>query len=286
MGRFEPGAAQTLKAGAVKLAILAQRKRRHHPRHEDARRDMCFAPTDASPLLNRNSILRSYDYQTAQLRVVIRPMWSFTGCCASPVQVLSKSARRKACRTHSAYCCRRPHIVRELRRAVLIHNERCKLSLVASRLFSRRHEKDLMDQSQAEAHVTGGSRRSWVLALTSLLFVLLQSACTAVMAISGLRLLIGVTSLAASILPGFIFTIHAERIRIPMLVLAVLGSVVNLYVLWRIWSLRSRPASQWRTQPVTPKQRRSEKLQFVISILTLALVITESLFHHHLHGSF
>ncbi|HEX4022704.1 MAG TPA: hypothetical protein VHX63_16285 [Acidobacteriaceae bacterium] len=92
-----------------------------------------------------------------------------------------------------------------------------------------------MDESQAEAHVIEGrSRRSWFLALTSLLFVLLQSACTAVMAISGLRLLIGVTSLAASILPGFIFTIHTERIRIPMLILAVLGSVVNLYVLWRI----------------------------------------------------
>jgi hypothetical protein len=158
-----------------------------------------------------------------------------------------------------------------------------------------------MDRSQAEAHGiesgdsrsrTRGSRtrrsgvRSWALALTSLLFVLLQSACTAVMAISGLRLLIGVTSLAASILPGFIFAIHAQRIRIPMLVVAVLGSVVNLYVLWRIWSLRSRPASQWRIQPVTPKQRRSERLQFVISILTLALVITESIFHHHLHGSF
>ena len=169
--------------------------------------------------------------------------------------------------------------------------------MAASRSFTRKRRKDSMDQSQAEAHVIeGGSRRSrtrqsrsrqsWVLALTSLLFVLLQSACTAVMAISGLRLLIGVTSLAASILPGFIFAIHAEGIRIPMLVLAVLGSAVNLYVLWRIWSLRSRPASQWRTQPVTPQQSRSEKLQFVISILTLALVITESLFHHHLHGSF
>ena len=144
-----------------------------------------------------------------------------------------------------------------------------------------------MNESRPEARVIEtGSDRSWVLALTSLLFVLLQSACTAVMAISGLRFLIGVTSLAASILPGFIFTIHAERIRVPMLILAVLGSVVNLYVLWRIWSLRSRPASQWRTQPVTAKQRRAESFQFVISVLTLALVITESIFHHQLHGSF
>ena len=144
-----------------------------------------------------------------------------------------------------------------------------------------------MNQEHPEAGVTeSANRRSWVVALTSLLFVLLQSACTAVMAISGLRLLIGVTSLAASILPGFIFTIHAERIRIPMLILAVLGSVVNLYVLWRLWSLRSRPASQWRIQPTTAKQRRSEKLQFAISILTLVLVVIESLLHRHLHGSF
>jgi cytochrome b subunit of formate dehydrogenase len=144
-----------------------------------------------------------------------------------------------------------------------------------------------MNESHTEVDaIEGGNRRSWVLGVTSLLFALLQSACTAVMAISGLRFLIGVTSLAASILPGFIFTIHTERIRIPMLIIAVLGSLANLYVLWRIWSLRSRPASQWRTQTVTARQRRSERLQFVISILTLALVITESLLHHFLHGSF
>jgi len=38
---------------------------------------------------------------------------------------------------------------------------------------------------------------SWLIGLTSFLFILLQSACTAVMAISGLRLLIGLGSLFA-----------------------------------------------------------------------------------------
>src|ERR1700722_17191223 len=91
-----------------------------------------------------------------------------------------------------------------------------------------------------EVHVTASGAeaatgRSWIIGLTSFLFAVLQSACTAVMAISGLRLLIGVTSLtAASLLPGFILTIHADRIRIPMLIVAVVGSVANLYVLWRI----------------------------------------------------
>jgi hypothetical protein len=107
------------------------------------------------------------------------------------------------------------------------------------------------------------------------------------MAISGLRLLIGLGSLAAaSILPGFIFFLHADKIRIPMMVIAVLGSVLNLYVVWRIRSLRARPASQWRIQPVTAKQRRSEMIQIVLSILTLLLVASEMLAHHVLHGSF
>ncbi len=135
-------------------------------------------------------------------------------------------------------------------------------------------------------NVESGNRRSWIVAVGSFFFVILQSACTAAMAISGLRLLIGLTSLtAASLLPGFIFAIHADRIRIPMLIVAVAGSIANLYVLWRIRSLRARPASQWRVQPVTAKQRRSEMLQLVLSVLALVLVITECAMHHHLRGS-
>ena len=128
---------------------------------------------------------------------------------------------------------------------------------------------------------------SWLIGLTSFGFILLQSACTALMAISGLRLLIGVGSLAAaSFIPGFIFSIHTDKIRIPMMVIAVLGSVLNLYVVWRIRSLRTRPASQWRAQPVTAKQRRSETIQIVLSVLTLLLVVSEIIAHHAVHGVF
>jgi hypothetical protein len=130
-------------------------------------------------------------------------------------------------------------------------------------------------------------RGSWLIGLTSFLFVLLQSACTVVMAVSGVRLLIGLGSLAAaSFIPGFMFFIHADKILIPMMVIAVLGSVLNLYVVWRIRSLRARPASQWRVQPVTAKQRRSETIQIVLSILSLLLVVAEILAHQVLVGSF
>lgn len=142
-------------------------------------------------------------------------------------------------------------------------------------------------ETAGSPQVKTSRRASWIVAVTSFVFILLQSACTAVMAISGLRLVIGVTSLvAASVIPGFIFKIHAERIRIPMMIVAVVGSLINLYVLWRIRSLRSRPASQWRVQVITAKQRRSELFQIAISVLTLMLVAIEILAHHHLHGSF
>lgn len=130
-------------------------------------------------------------------------------------------------------------------------------------------------------------RSSWFAGLTSFIFILLQSACAAVLAISGLHLVIGVASLVtASIIPGFIFSIHAARIRVPMMIVAVLGSLMNLYVLWRLRTLRSRPAAQWRIQPVSDKQRRSEQVQIVLAVITLALIVVESLLHHHWHGSY
>jgi len=68
-----------------------------------------------------------------------------------------------------------------------------------------------------------------------------------------------------------------------MMLLALGGALINLYVLWRQWSLRRRPASQWRIQPLTTKQKRSQWLQLVLAILTLALLALEWWTHPMLH---
>src|SRR6201998_4003936 len=85
----------------------------------------------------------------------------------------------------------------------------------------------------------------------SLVFAILQSACTAVIAISGLRVAIGLSALAAAAgihapAKGF----HQDAIRIPMMLVALVGSLLNLFVIWKIRSLRSKPASQWRQKSV------------------------------------
>src|SRR5882757_10145575 len=125
------------------------------------------------------------------------------------------------------------------------------------------------------------SRRTWFVSLTSLLFIVLQSACTAVIAISGVRVAIGLSALAEATFgihaPAHGF--HRDVIRIPMMIAALIGSLINLYVIWRIRSLRARPSSQWRVQAVSPKQRRSEVFQIVLAIATLVLVAAEWITH-------
>jgi len=69
------------------------------------------------------------------------------------------------------------------------------------------------------------------------------------------------------------------------MVIALIGSFVNLYVIWRIRSLRSRPSAQWRTSPATPKQKRAEAFQIALAVITLALVLAEWITHRIVHNA-
>lgn len=143
-----------------------------------------------------------------------------------------------------------------------------------------------LQRSGSSGTVAVHPRRSWLIALSSLFFVLLQSACAAVTALSGLRLLIGIGSLAAASSGiRLLAAIHADAIRIPMLIVAMVGSLINLYVLWRIRSLRARSSSSWRATPVTPTKKREENIQITLALLTLALVAVEMSLHIYLHGT-
>src|SRR5713226_2920853 len=136
-------------------------------------------------------------------------------------------------------------------------------------------------QNQAEVpQATAGPHREKIfyfdpklLNWSGVVFTVLQSACTAVIAISGLRVAIGLSALAAAAgihAPAHGF--HQDAIRIPMMTLAFLGSVLNLYVIGKVRRLRSRPASHWRQQPLTRKKLNSERFQIALSIVTLLLL--------------
>ena len=123
-----------------------------------------------------------------------------------------------------------------------------------------------------------------VLGWSSFFFALLQSVCTFFIAVSGLRLLIGVGSLAMSAgVVGALDRFHTDWIRVPMLAIALIGALVNLAVLAQIRYLRGRPASQWRMKPPSVRTLRMERLQFALSIAALALIGLEEYFHHGLN---
>jgi len=118
----------------------------------------------------------------------------------------------------------------------------------------------------------------------SLMVALLQSLCTAVLTVSGIRVAIGLTALAAA--SGIYAPArgwHQDAIRIPMLVLASVGAIVNLAVLGWIRHLRSRPAAQWRLREMGAKERRSERVQVLLAVVTLILVGLEVWTHPMVH---
>jgi len=127
------------------------------------------------------------------------------------------------------------------------------------------------------------SGRRWAVSISSLFFIVLQSLCSFVIAVSGVRVLIGLGALAAvtagaqAPAAGF----HRSEIRIPMMILAVAGSFLNLYVIWRIRSLRKRPSAQWRQRPISRRGIWGENAQITLAVLTLLLVAAE--FFSHLY---
>jgi len=127
---------------------------------------------------------------------------------------------------------------------------------------------------------TGTAQRA--IAWSGFFFALLQSICTFFAALDGLRLVIGIGSLAIS--AGFSATLdrfHADWIRIPMIALALIGSLLNLVILAQVRRLRHRAASQWRQVPLSPHKIRIERAQLILSIATLVLIGIEEYLHFH-----
>lgn len=123
------------------------------------------------------------------------------------------------------------------------------------------------------------------LGISSFLFAFLQALCPAIIALSAVRVAIGVGSLAVAVAgtdappTGW----HADWIRIPMLLLAAFGATLNLFVIWHVRRLRVRPAAQWRIGPLPPGKLRSERWQIVLAILTFVCLAAEWITHPMMH---
>lgn len=136
-----------------------------------------------------------------------------------------------------------------------------------------------------EPRTAPASRFRW-LNWTSFLLAILQSVCSTFIALHGIRLLVGIGAvILASSAWSLAERLHVNAIRIPLMLIALIGALLNLAALWQVRRLRSRSASAWRQQSLTYAKRRSEMLQLALSLLTLLLLIAEGIAHYRLMGT-
>ena len=151
-------------------------------------------------------------------------------------------------------------------------------------LETQEHKQDPPGTDGTPSGFLGSVKQMRTIGWTSVLFALLQSLCTAVLTISGIRVAIGLSALAAA--SGIYAPAkgwHQDAIRIPMLIAATLGAVLNLAVLAWIRHLRNRPSAQWRRRELSSKEKRSQRLQIILAIVTLILVGLETWTHPMVH---
>jgi len=129
------------------------------------------------------------------------------------------------------------------------------------------------------------SRFGW-LNWSGFFLAFIQSVCSAFLALHGIRFLVGIGAVVlASSAWQLAERLHVNAIRVPMMLIALLGALLNLAALWQVRRLRARSASAWRQQPLTPGKRRSEAVQLILSVATLVLLAAEWIAHFKLKGT-
>ncbi len=125
--------------------------------------------------------------------------------------------------------------------------------------------------------------RGILIGWASLALAAVQAICVAAVALSGVRVLLGMTSLLAAGAAGAAQGFHRNALRLPVLWIAGILAVLNLLLLWNENRIRRSPSAQWRLQPLTSRQRRSRWMQLGTSVASLVLILAEVVSHPWFH---
>ena len=116
----------------------------------------------------------------------------------------------------------------------------------------------------------------YAIALGSLPILLFETGCAIFVAANRISLL---TTGAATGLVLQASWIHSEPVRLPLLALATVGSIFNLFVLRNARRLRNKPEAQWRTRPLRFRDKLRNGVVLCLSVLTLFMVAFELAVH-------
>jgi hypothetical protein len=120
------------------------------------------------------------------------------------------------------------------------------------------------------------------LLLSSAAFVgsLVEGACAILVASASAKLFVGLGALAGAVKAS---RLHADIVRIPVLLVSAAAALIALLLLWNAWRARNRSAARWRKKPLTLREKFSLAFTLLASVLTLALVIGETIEHPIFH---
>ena len=132
------------------------------------------------------------------------------------------------------------------------------------------------DQVANESKQPGIAPHTGLLAGSSFSLALIEAVCVLFLSVSKFGILLGVAAfMSAEIASPF----HADRIRVPLLGLALAGAVVNLLLLWNAHRLRNASTAAWRKRALPASQRRRIVFLIALSLLTILLVVAEFWIH-------
>lgn len=127
-----------------------------------------------------------------------------------------------------------------------------------------------------------GDRTALVSSGASLLLATIEAVCLFVVSANGVAVVAGSTGIAL-VEGAHIF--HQAAIRLPLLSVATIVALLNLWMLFNSWRLRRSGAARWRIRPLQASERRRKMLIVVLSVTALLFVALELFLHHRLHGS-
>jgi hypothetical protein len=147
---------------------------------------------------------------------------------------------------------------------------------MAGRTISISGFRDINETESSKTGAAAGIQRS----LGSLLLSVVEAICVFYISFAKLGITAASVSLSTSSAVAFI---HQDMFRLPLLAIAFATALMNLYLLWHARRLRNTPSAAWRRRPLSRAQRTRTAIVVTLSLLTVALTVSEVWIHRALH---
>lgn len=118
------------------------------------------------------------------------------------------------------------------------------------------------------------------LSIASLTTSLIQGICLFAVGINWAKVVLGITSVAAS---GGAAWIHSDPVRYALRYLSAILATCTLWVIWNGWRLRNRGASRWRKVALTSREKWTIAIGLFSSLFSWILIVAEVFAHQKMH---